>query len=804
MASLDNSFKYNPSIGMCKDEAVFKGQTYRISVLTERLVRLEYSPTGNFVDNLTALVKNRVFSMPQFNTQEDDNILVIKTRYFELIYSKERPFKGSAVAPFSNLRIKLNGTDKEWYYGQAEARRYKAVPKDLDKYPFVEWENGLYSVDGYVSLNDSENFVIEPTGYVKKRNSDSMDIYVFMYKRDYGLCLGDYFALTGHPTLIPRYALGIWWSRDKIYTFEHIKNLLSSFNKHQIPVAMFLLNEFWHIKDKEDYNLHKTGFTFNPDWFPNPRELSDYLLQRGVHLGVNIDPSEGVRKEERSYPLVAQSMGVTDQSVIPFNIYNEFFATSYVNFLIKPIIYEGVDCFWIDYKGEKEDLAALDYYHEGAFKASNKRGILMTRNPLIAAHNYGILYSGETEVSWKLLKALPEVNYSAANLGISWWSHDVGGYKNGIEESELYLRHVQFATFSPIFRFSSLRGLYYKREPWLWDNYTYMIVKDYCTLRHRLIPYLYTENYAYSVNGLPLIQPVYYFAPGNYYDDAELKSEYFFGSQLLVAPIVKTKNVIMNRSDERVFLPDGMWYDFKSGKKFPGNNIYVMFYKDEDYPVFAKAGAIIPLANIETNINNTNNPQSLEFQIFPGKDNIYTLYEDDGVSKLYKEGYYIKTELRYKFEKDNYSFSIKPFEGKTEIIPKYRTYFIKFRNTRLPGTVNVTVGGMDLDAIKYKKYVVDNDFVVELRNIDTTKEVMVNIRGTDIDIEAVHLINEDINSIISDLKIKTVLKENIFDILFSEMEIKDKRIAIRKLKTKGLSSQHIKMFMKLLEYISEI
>jgi hypothetical protein len=160
--------------------------------------------------------------------------------------------------------------------------------------------------------------------------------------------------------------------------------------------------------------------------------------------------------------------------------------------------------------------------------------------------------------------------------------------------------------------------------------------------------------------------------------------------------------------------------------------------------------------------------------------------------------------LRYKFEKDNYSFSIKPFEGKTEIIPKYRTYFIKFRNTRLPGTVNVTVGGMDLDAIKYKKYVVDNDFVVELRNIDTTKEVMVNIRGTDIDIEAVHLINEDINSIISDLKIKTVLKENIFDILFSEMEIKDKRIAIRKLKTKGLSSQHIKMFMKLLEYISEI
>ena len=81
-----------------------------------------------------------------------------------------------------------------------------------------------------------------------------------------------------------------------------------------------------------------------------------------------------------------------------------------------------------------------------------------------------------------------------------------------------------------------------------------------------------------------------------------------------------------------------------------------MFYKDEDYPVFAKAGAIIPLANIESNINNTNNPQSLEFQIFPGKDNIYTLYEDDGISKLYKDGYFIKTELKYKYAKDNYYF----------------------------------------------------------------------------------------------------------------------------------------------------
>ena len=118
----------------------------------------------------------------------------------------------------------------------------------------------------------------------------------------------------------------------------------------------------------------------------------------------------------------------------------------------------------------------------------------------------------------------------------------------------------------------------------------------------------------------------------------------------------------MNRCVEQIFLPKGTWYDFKTGKKFPGNRRYVAFYKDDDYPVFAKSGSIIPLANLPENKNDTNPPKSLEIHVFPGRSNIYKLYEDDGISRLHEEGYYIITAIDYNYLANNYTLIIRPLE----------------------------------------------------------------------------------------------------------------------------------------------
>jgi len=108
---------------------------------------------------------------------------------------------------------------------------------------------------------------------------------------------------------------------------------------------------------------------------------------------------------------------------------------------------------------------------------------------------------------------------------------------------------------------------------------------------------------------------------------------------------------------------------------------------------------------------------------------------------------------------------------------------------------------------KLEKYF-DANAQVKVNCINQAKqdklEITINCKGKDIEIDAIRLINEDINSIISDAKIKTNLKESIAAIIFSNLEINKKRIEIRKLRQKGLSSVFIRMFIKLLEYVSEI
>ena len=785
-------------------KAVYSGANYRITVLSERLLRLEYDVNGKFNDNATMLVKNRNFKLPQFKVTQDDKYLVIATKYFTMQYAKEKPFKGPNFAPDTNLKVRLINTDKVWYYGHPEARNFKGSAFSIeDKNELTKLSNGLYSTDGFASLDDSSSPYIGPDNFVIENPKNKIDIYLFMYRRDFGLCLKDYFTLTNFPDLLPRYALGIWWNRDVIYSFDDTKALVQAFNKNKIPLSVLLLSEFWHKKDPNNYNLHKTGFTFNKELFKNPKVFTDYMHDRGVRVGINLDPTDGITTFEDKYKEMALELDVKDNAPIPFYPYNKAFVLSYFKNLINPLYETGVDLFWIDYKDNQEYLGILDYYHiKDEEKFENRRPLLLSRNPGYAAHNYGIHYSGETSVSWDTLKYIPLFDATNANLGLTWWSHDVGGFKGGIENNELYIRYVEALTFSPIFRFSAKRGPFYKREPWNWDMLTYTIVKDYCNLRQSLIPYLYTEAYKYHKTGIPLIQPLYYYNP-EIYDEPLYKDEYFFGTELLVKPITKKKDNVMNRSVERIFLPNGIWYDFKTGKKFLGNKRYVTFYKDEDYPVFAKTGSIIPMAILGSNLNDTNPPKGLEIHVFPGSSNVYDLYEDDGVTRLHEKGYYLKTSINFNYMSNNYTMTISPIEGKTGIVPDKRDYKVRFRNTRTPEKVSVLINGKPTK-LSFDEYPEDNDYVVFIKGVNTKDTLSVTCMGKDIEIDAVRILNEDLNLIISDLNIETVLKEKIAIIIFSDLPLKKKRIEIRKLKKLGLNELFIKMFLKLLEYINEI
>ena len=277
-------------------------------------------------------------------------------------------------------------------------------------------------------------------------------------------------------------------------------------------------------------------------------------------------------------------------------------------------------------------------------------------------------------------------------------------------------------------------------------------------------------------------------------------TEYYLGSELFICPIINKKEQVMQRVIHKFYVPDGVWYDFVTGKKFPGGKSYVSFFKDDDYPVFARAGSIITLGEND-NINDTTPPKNMEIQIFPGRSNKYDLYEDDGVSNLYKNGYFLKSSIEYNYLPSNYTVIIRATEGKSGIVPEKRNYKIRFRNTKEANDVIVYFNNDPLD---YQSYVENTDFIVEIKDVPTIGQLTLNCKGKNIEIDAVRLINEEIQSILYDLQIETEMKETIDQIIFSELPIKKKRIALRKLRKVGLERKFIRLFLKLLEYISEV
>ena len=109
MASLGKHFEVSDNNLVAPSKYVFKGINYRITILSDRLIRFEYSLDGNFYNGATEIVHNRKFDVePKIKVEQDQNYLVITSKYFIMQYAKEKPFKGPSFAPDSNLKVKLN------------------------------------------------------------------------------------------------------------------------------------------------------------------------------------------------------------------------------------------------------------------------------------------------------------------------------------------------------------------------------------------------------------------------------------------------------------------------------------------------------------------------------------------------------------------------------------------------------------------------------------------------------------------------------------------------------------------------
>lgn len=638
-------FKTNP-LGD-KDNIIYF-LSYRITVLQNRLFRIEKNENGNFLDLATQKVFYRNMAKQDFTYRIDHDLLVITTEFVKLYLFDD--LKKSYVKFNNGKKVEI----------LSNKGNLKGTSRTLDNYDGdinivdhtkLELEEGVCSTSGVSFIDDSSSLILDENGLVRKREEKEIDIYLFCYENQFLEAVQALYLITGKPPLLPKYALGNWWSRFHAYSDKEYLSLLNVFNEKNIPFSIATVDMDWHysfslLEDKKIIELGRTdedyygkvsgwtGYSWNKNLFPDYKDFLGKIHQKGLKVTLNLHPSDGIRWFEECYKDMALAMNVDPNSnkVIPFDFTNTDFINNYFKIVHKPYEKDGVDFWWIDWQqGTTSALDGLDplwslnHYHYLDINKDKKEGIILSRYSGVGSHRYPIGFSGDSVISWKSLDYLVYFTLTATNIGYTWWSHDIGGHMLGVKDDELFVRYVQFGVFSPINRLHSSASPIISKEPWTYQNGCEYIIEEFLRLRHKLIPYLYSCNYLTHFKGIPLIQPLYY----KVFDKVafKYKNEYFFGENMLVLPIVKKGK--SNISVVKMLVPHGRWYDFFNDNIYEVNESYqeVEMVRDlTSIPVLIKQGSVIPLS---ANKNVGIDTNDLDIFVYPGNGS-YSLYEKEG------------------------------------------------------------------------------------------------------------------------------------------------------------------------------
>ena len=692
---------------------IFEQNDVRISLITSRLLRTE---KGNFTDLPTQTVQDRCFCEVEYTLSRVGSRLFVRTS--DAIFEVD-------INTADVVSVELPGSvvEKNFY-----SKRLPGTVRTLDTANgAIPLEDSIMSTSGVSVMDDSSSLILTPEGEILQREKCS-DRYWFAYRRDYLGQLKDFFRLTGSVPLIPKFALGNWWSRYRAYTQEEYRSLMKKFISRDIPITVATIDMDWHWVDVVDrfgrrakaekptcpeeviYNtlMHGwTGYSWNTELFPDHRELLSWLHDNGFRVTLNVHPSQGVRFFEDRYADLCRALNRNpdEGEVVRFDPTDPEFMKAYFEILHHPLEAEGVDFWWIDWQqGTKtripglDPLWALNHYHTLDSAGGNRRPLILSRYSGLGSHRFPLGFSGDTHVSWKSLDFQPYFTNSAANSGYTWWSHDIGGHMRGVQDDELYLRWLQYGVFSPINRLHSSNSDFMGKEPWKRCYAVSVVAEDFLRLRHRLIPSLYTANYRTHKEGEPICMPMYY--RYNCEDAYKAKNQYIFCGSLLVCPITRPADKRLNLAYADVWLPEGRWTDIFSGRAYRGGR-WVRMYRDIDsIPVLAPEGTILPMYR-SGKTNSISLDQPLEINVWRG-EGAYDLYEDDGETKEYENGRFAITSFRLTEKNGSLRLIITPPKDGGGILPKSREMYIKF---------------CDVDVDEIKITVADEPVVVEISDI---------------------------------------------------------------------------------------
>ena len=702
----------------------------RFTVLTPEMIRIEYSPEGKFEDQATFTVVNRDLPVPAYSKSDDGEYLTIKTDKLSLRYRKGTNPKCEPASP-ENLTVtmSLGGKPVIWYPGMKDPRNLRGTYRTLDNNNGDAFrdrlEEGVVSRSGWAVIDDSPS-VTRPDGsrslafapdtdgidwVARRADPNALDLYFMGYGHDYKRALKDFTLIAGKTPLPPDYVFGYWYSKYENYTADDFRNIMKSLKDNDINADVMILDMDWHWNGEQGVSDGRggwTGWSWNTKLIPDPDALLKDIHDNNLHISLNLHPADGVAPHEDCYRAMALDLGMdpSKNEAIAWNLEDKRFAKAFFKNIIRPLEKQGVDFWWLDWQqyltspyvdGLGETFWCNHvFFNEMKNSRPDRRPLIFHRWGGLGSHRYQIGFSGDTFINYPTLAFLPYFTSTASNVGYGYWGHDLGGHQSDhqqdVNDPELLLRWIQFGVFTPIFRTHATKGTYINRLIWTYDNFPLM--NEAVKLRYAIFPYLYTMARKNYDTGIGICRPLYYEYPGQQeaYDN---EGEYFFGDDILVAPVVEPS--VNGVSRKKIWFPEGNWWSVAHNRMIEGNGVRELDFTLSQIPYFYREGSII-VNNPPEVKSTTERPGLLIVNIVSGRDGETALYEDSGDSNDYDSAYAF-TKISQKFKNGKGTYTIGARKGNAERLPAARSYELRIFNTDEPAEGKAKVDGKTVPAV---------------------------------------------------------------------------------------------------------
>ena len=484
--------------------------------------------------------------------------------------------------------------------------------------------------------------------------------------------IADYTWLTGRAKLPPLWSFGYQQCRWSYYPDKEVLRIAHTFREKNIPADVIYLD----INYMDNYKV----FTFSPKDFPDPAGMVAELNKLGFHVVVIVDPGlkvepgyfaydEGVKNNFFvKYPNGDNYVGTVWPGRSHFPDFTtarvrEWWGGMFTNYLSK-----GIEGFWNDMNEPSAwgqnipDLVQFDFEghpttmkqahnvfgmqmsragYEGTRKLmGGKRPLIITRATYSGGQRYSTVWTGDNFASDDHMLMGTRIVGSMGLAGFPFTGPDVGGFV-GTPSKELITRWLSIGIYTPFLRNHAAFDTPH-REPWMFGKVYEDIARKLIEQRYRLLPYIYSAAAETTQTGLPLARPLaidYTFDENIYTTDYQ--NEYLFGPNILVAPVTSSEN------RAKVYFPGSAWYRLSTDEAFASGQTALVESPLEDLPVFAKAGAIIPMQSLTQNTSEAADG-ILYVHVYEGdQDSSFAYYEDDGLTYDFEKGAFYRRLISY-------------------------------------------------------------------------------------------------------------------------------------------------------------